>query len=71
MNIIFLLITISINHEMSKKHYISFIAYVTMNRFEMVKLYSEGNAEARFFKRGQGIIYMYCNKHGLIKKVIQ
>ena len=62
---------ISINHEMSKEHYISFIAYVTMNRFEIVKLYSEGNAEARFLKRGKGIIYMYCNKHGLIKKVIQ
>ena len=59
---------ISINHEMSKEHYISFISYVTNDRCEIVKLYPEQNAEARFLKRGKGIIYAYCNKDGLIKK---
>ena len=61
---------ISVNHDMSKKHYISFIAYVTNGRCEIVKLYPEQNAEARFQKRGKGIIYVYCNKDGLIKKNI-
>lgn len=61
---------ISMNHEMSKQHYISFIAYVTNDRCEMVKLYPEQNAEARFFFRGKGVIYAYCNKDGLIKKCI-
>ena len=61
---------ISINHEMNKEHYISFIAYVTNDRCEIVKLYPEQNAEARFLKRGKGIIYIYCNKDGLIKKNI-
>ncbi len=37
---------------------------------EMVKLYPEQNAEARFLKRSKGIIYAYCNKDGLIKKKI-
>lgn len=59
-----------INHDMSKEHYISFIAYVTNDRCEMVKLYPEQNAEARFLKRSKGIIYAYCNKDGLIKKKI-
>ena len=61
---------ISVNHDMSKKHYISFIAYVTNGRCEIVKLYPEQNAEARIQKRGKGIIYVYCNKDGLIKKNI-
>lgn len=61
---------ISVKHEMTKEHYISFIAYVTNDRCEIVKLYPEQNAEVRFFKRGKGIVYVYCNKDGLIKKHI-
>ena len=57
---------VSIPHEMSKTHFISFIAYVTMDRFEMKALYPEGNAEARFFPRSRnGKLYYYCNRHGL------
>ena len=61
---------VSLNHPMSKDHYISFIAYVTGDRCEIAKLYPEQNAETRFFKRGRGILYAYCNKDGLIKKHI-
>ena len=61
---------ISINHDMNKEHYISFVAYVTTDRCEIVKLYPEQNAETRFLKRGKGIIYAYCNRDGLIKKDI-
>lgn len=61
---------VKINHEMSKTHYISFIAYATNDRFEMVKLYPEQNAEVSFFRRGKGIIYVYCNKDGLFSKKI-
>lgn len=60
---------ISINHPMTKEHYISFIAYLTNDRCEVVKLYPEQNAEVRFFNRGKGIVYEYCNKDGLIKKL--
>ena len=59
---------VSIKHDMNKEHYISFIAYVTSDRCEILKLYPEQNAEARFLKRGRGVIYAYCNKDGLIKK---
>lgn len=58
---------VTVQHPMSKTHYISFIAYVTDCRFEVAKLYPEGSAEARFFSRGRGDIYCYCNQHGLIK----
>lgn len=59
-----------INHDMTKEHNISFIAYITADRCEIQKLYPEQNAEARFLNRGKGIIYIYCNKDGLIKKII-
>ena len=61
---------ITVNHDMTKDHYISFIAYITMDRFEMKALYPEGNAEARFFVRGSGWIYYYCNKHGLFRQKV-
>ncbi|MGN0621377.1 MAG: helix-turn-helix domain-containing protein [Porcipelethomonas sp.] len=61
---------ITANHEMTKQHYISFIAYVTTNKTEIVKLYPEGNAEAGFFMRGSGYIYCFCNHHGLIRQKI-
>lgn len=56
---------VTIDHEMSKKHYISFMAYANGDHFELVKLYPEGNAEARFKIRGGGVLYSYCNKEGL------
>ena len=59
---------ISIPHPMTKQHYISFVAFVTSDRVQLVKLYSEGNAETRLQLRGFGILYWYCNRHGLFKK---
>ena len=57
---------VSIPHEMTKEHFLSFVAYVTMDRVEMKALYPEGNAEARFFPRSRnGKLYFYCNHHGL------
>ena len=61
---------VTVNHPMEKSHYISFIAYVTGDRMNFVKLYPEGNAETRFQLRGSGFIYIYCNKHGLMKQRI-
>lgn len=57
---------ITIPHEMTKQHYISFIASITTDRAEIVRLYPEGNAQARFSLRGNGFLYWYCNHHGLM-----
>ncbi|MBR3816582.1 MAG: helix-turn-helix domain-containing protein [Clostridia bacterium] len=58
---------ITVPHEMTKTHFISFIAYVTTDKIHFVKLYPEGNAEVRMQLRGRGYIYIYCNRHGLVR----
>lgn len=58
---------ITVNHPMTKKHFISFMVYVTTDRMQFVKLYPEGNAETRMQFRGRGFFYIYCNRHGLMK----
>lgn len=59
-----------VRHEMTKTHYISFLAFVTSDRLQLVKLYPEGNAECRFQFRGKGYLYLYCNHHGLMRQKI-
>ena len=61
---------ITVPHPMTKGHYISFIASVTSDRLQMVKLYPEGNPETRLQLRGRGYLYYYCNQHGLFRKKI-
>ena len=61
---------VSLSHPMEKTHYISFFAYVSADRVQLVKLYPEQNAEARFPARGRGLLYAYCNRHGLFGKRI-
>ena len=56
---------VTMRHEMSKTHYISLIAYVTLDSLEVVKLYPEQDVSVRFRKKGPGFLYAYCNRHGL------
>ena len=56
---------VCINHEMTKSHYISFIAAVSSDRIELKKLYPESSADARFKISGVSKIFFYCNKDGL------
>lgn len=60
---------VSIDHEMTKQHYISFIAAIRSDGIEIKKLYPEQNAEARFKISGTKQIYFYCNRHGLFRKI--
>lgn len=59
---------ITVHHPMTKQHFISFVAFVTCDRVQMVKFYPEGNAETRLQLRGAGQLYYYCNRHGLFKR---
>lgn len=61
---------ITVHHEMTKAHFISFIAYVTTDKVQFIKLYPEGNAEVRMQLRGRGYLYIYCNRHGLMRKKV-
>ena len=56
---------IRIEHDMTKQHYISFIAALSSDKIQMVKLYPEGNAETRVKIRGVRKILFYCNRDGL------
>ena len=56
---------VRIEHDMTKKHYISFVAALSRDNIQMIKFYPEGNAEGRFKMRGVKKILFYCNKDGL------
>lgn len=58
---------ITMNHEMTKSHYISFFAAFQDNGMQIVKLYPEGNAEARFRISRTRSLFAYCNRHGLFR----
>ena len=55
-------------HPMEKDHFLSFVALVQSERLTLVKWYPEGAAQARFPRRGHGILYAYCTKHGLFSQ---
>ena len=59
---------VTVKHEMTKTHFISFIAHLTSDKVHFVKFYPEGNAETRLQLRGKGYLYIYCNKHGLMQQ---
>lgn len=61
---------VTAEHEMKRMHYISFIAAVRDNALELVKLYPEGGAEARFKAGRAQYLLFYCNKHGLFRQKI-
>lgn len=61
---------VTLNHPMTKRHYISFVAYVTSAGAEIVKLYPEQDISIRFRKKGHGLLYGYCNRHGMFRMVI-
>ena len=62
---------VSVRHEMSRTHYISFLAAVSDDRLQLIRLYPEGNAEARIQRRGVQTIYACCNRDGLFKLTVK
>ncbi|MBC3887928.1 helix-turn-helix domain-containing protein [Acetobacterium paludosum] len=64
---------ITFDHEMSKTHFLSFVAYVTSDRSLFIKLYPEQTASVHLskivggnlMKKSSGRLYYYCSQHGL------
>ena len=56
---------VRIEHDMTKQHYISFIAALSSDKMQMIKLYPEGEAQARIKINGVRKILFYCNRDGL------
>ncbi|MDO4851251.1 MAG: helix-turn-helix domain-containing protein [Actinomycetota bacterium] len=58
-------IYVEMNHDMSKQHHIAFLAAVSPDCVQIVRLYPEGPAEAHFRRSSVCDLYAYCNKDGL------
>ena len=58
---------VTLDHPMTKDHYISFIACVSDDEVQLRKLYPESAAEALFGIHGPCDFYAYCNRHGLLR----
>ena len=58
---------VTADHPMTKEHYISFLAAVSDQGVQFVKLYPEGAAEARFKISRVRRLFAYCNRHGLFR----
>lgn len=56
---------VTLDHPMTKDHYISFIAAISDQGMQLVKLYPEGLAQARFKIAGVRKLYACCKLHGL------
>ena len=56
---------VTLDHPMTKTHYISFLVAVSDQRIQMEKLYPEWASGTRFKIDGVQRIYAYCNRHGL------
>ena len=60
-------ICVSMEHPMTREHFISFLAAVSDQGMQIVKLYPEGGALARFKRSRVKGLYAYCNQHGLFR----
>ena len=58
---------VRIDHPMAKDHTISFIAALSQNAVQLVKLYPEQPAEARFKIDGVRRVAFFCNRDGLFQ----
>ncbi len=58
---------VTVEHPMEREHYISFIAAVSADRVQLVRLYPQQDAAARLRICGPGKVFAYCNRHGLFE----
>lgn len=56
---------ISTNHEMTREHYISFVALISDDTIMMRKQYPEWNLQVRIPIFAHGRLVWYCTQHGL------
>ena len=61
---------ISTDHEMTKDHYITFVAILTGDSIMLRKQYPEWNIQTRIPYFGHGMLVWYCTKHGLFYQLI-
>ncbi len=55
---------VNVNHVMDEDHFIEWIMFVTEDKEETV-YFKPGDIAEAIFPYKEGILYSYCNKHGL------
>ena len=58
---------VTVDYPMEKGHFLSFLAGVSDEGVQLVKLYPEGSGAARLKLRRMKWVYAYCNRHGLFR----
>ena len=56
---------VTVRHPMTREHHISFLSAASDRGLQLVKLYPEEDAQARFKIDRVEKLYAYCNRHGL------
>jgi DNA-binding XRE family transcriptional regulator len=57
-------------HSMTKSHSLMFVALVTAERVTLARQWPEWDFQTRLPRRGHGILYWYCTRHGLFRKLL-
>jgi DNA-binding XRE family transcriptional regulator len=57
---------ITVDHPMTKEHYLAFAAYVKSDKIYFNHLYPEQSPSFRFPIMGGGKLHVYCTQHGLM-----
>ena len=58
---------IAFAHNMTKTHYIRFVAWVSYDRLTLVRMYPEQNAELHINLPRRGEVYVCCSRDGLFR----
>mgnify|MGYP000848837157 CR=1 FL=1 len=61
---------ISTDHEMTREHYIAFVALLTGDSIMLRKQYPEWNLQTRIPRFAHGVLIWYCTRHGLFYQMV-
>ena len=59
---------VTANHPMTRQHHLLFLAAVSDDRLQLIRLYPEGPAQTRIQRGGVRAVYACCNRDGLFKR---
>lgn len=59
---------VTVNHPMTRQHHLLFLAAVSDDRLQLIRLYPEGPAQTRIQRGGVRAVYACCNRDGLFKQ---
>ncbi|MCF2596528.1 helix-turn-helix domain-containing protein [Pseudoflavonifractor phocaeensis] len=57
-------------HPMEKDHHLSFAALVSGDQVTVVKRWPEWDFQVRLPRRGHGMLFWYCTRHGLFRQAL-